>query len=156
MQRRCSSSASSQTSSSASPRTLGLGDRILNEANTRGIDASPLRYISERSEIALPHLAQSGDRINAALIDGNHGWPSVFVDFCYLNQMLGTNGLLFIDDLQLWSILQLFLLLQSQPGFELAARRRNFAVFRKTSEEAFLPGHDGQPFINTNSVPYLD
>lgn len=135
--------------------SIDLGDRILDEANARGIDTSPLDYISERSEIALPRLVQSGQRINAALIDGNHGWPSVFVDFCYLNQMLDKGGLLFIDDLQLWSILQLFLLLQSQPGFELAARLDKFAVFRKTDEEPFLPDHGFEPFIVTNSVPYM-
>jgi hypothetical protein len=129
-----------------------LRDRILHEATARGIESGPLEYISERSETALPRLARSGQGINVALIDGGHGWPTVFVDFCYLNQMLDRDSLLLLDDLQLWSVAQLFRLLQGQCDFELAARIRNFAVFRKTSDELFLPDWEGQPFIVANSV----
>jgi methyltransferase family protein len=130
-----------------------LGARILGEARKRMIDSSPLRYICERSELALPRLVESGLRVNAALIDGNHGWPAVFVDFCYLNKMLVEDGLLFIDDTQLYSVNQLFLLLSEQPGFELVGQARKLAIFRKTTAADFLPDHNKQPYIVARETP---
>src|SRR5262245_41458334 len=86
-----------------------LRQRILDEAVNRGIVTSPLRFLVERSEVALPSLALAGESVDIAFIDGNHGWPAVFVDFCYINMMLRRDGLLFVDDLQLHSVAQLFL-----------------------------------------------
>ena len=48
--------------------------------------------------------AGRGSRARCRFIDGNHGWPAVFIDFCYLNRMLRPGGLMFIDDVQVsWS-----------------------------------------------------
>jgi hypothetical protein len=129
-----------------------LGDRIVREADMRGIERRPLRFICERSERALPRLVEAGHSVNVALIDGNHGWPSVFVDFCYLNQMLGKGGILILDDLQLYSVLQLFLLLRHQPGFEPVARVGKLAAFRKTDDVPFLPEFHSEPFIVANTA----
>ncbi len=129
----------------------GLRTRILDEAARRGLDTSPLRFIVDRSEWALPGLAAAGERIDVALIDGNHGWPAVFVDFCYFNVMLRAGGTLFLDDVQLHSVGQLFLLLRQQPGFRFVALEGKFATFRKEGDEPFLPEWIGQPFVASNS-----
>lgn len=131
--------------------TEDLRDRIVLEAQARSIPSSPLRYIADRSEVALPTLARDAGQIDVALIDGGHGWPTVFVDFCYINMMLRRGGLLFLDDVQLHSAGQLFLLLRQQPEFEYVGLERKFAIFRKASDEPFLPEWGRQPFIVTNS-----
>ncbi|MGH9135743.1 MAG: class I SAM-dependent methyltransferase [Acidimicrobiales bacterium] len=129
-----------------------LQERIMAEADRQGIPTGPLRFICERSEIALPPLAEAGHRLDAALIDGNHGWPSVFVDFCYINRMLGKGGLLFVDDVHLYSVAQLHLLLRQQEDFELVSIDSKLATFRKVSNRPFLPDWRAEPFVFMNSV----
>src|SRR5215216_3600597 len=57
-----------------------LRDRMLAAGADRGIPTERLRFICDRSELVLPKLAEAGDRFDAALIDGSHNWPAVFVD----------------------------------------------------------------------------
>lgn len=130
-----------------------LGRRIQQEAGDRGLDVSRLRYIDDRSERALPRLAlDEGVRCQVAFIDGNHGWPSVFVDFCYLNLMLDQGGLLFIDDVQIYACSQLMLLLAAQPDYELVRQDGKMATLRKVSAAPFLPDWRGEPFIVMNTT----
>ena len=86
-----------------------------------------------------------------ALIDGNHGWPSVFVDFCYLNMMMVPDAVLFVDDVHLYSCAQLMLLLKEQPGFELVSVVSKLATFRKRTKARFLPEWTLEPFVVANT-----
>jgi predicted O-methyltransferase YrrM len=129
-----------------------LHERVLEAASERGINTGPLRFLVERSEVALPRLAAAGETIDLAFIDGNHGWPSVFVDFCYINVMLRKDGVLIVDDLQLHSVAQLFLLLRQQPGYELLSIEDKQATFRKVTDAKWLPDWREQPFIEMSSV----
>jgi predicted O-methyltransferase YrrM len=130
-----------------------LHERTRREAEARGIDHAPLRLIDDRSEAALPLLALVEQlEIDAGFIDGNHGWPAVFVDFCYLNRMLRLGGLLFVDDIQLYGVAQLVgLLRQQQPHYELVAIDGNkMATFRKGLDTPYLPDGSMEPFLATN------
>jgi hypothetical protein len=126
--------------------------RILDEADRRDIDAHTLRFVCEPSELALPRLAASGRRVDVALIDGHHGWPNVFVDFCYFNMMLGTGGTLLVDDLQLYSVGQLALQLADEPGYELRAVDDKMATFTKLTDAPGLADWRGQPFIERQTA----
>lgn len=129
-----------------------LGTRIRREAEERGLDTGDFTYVNDRSERALPRLAlQSDQRFDAALIDGNHGWPSVFVDFCYLNMMLREGGVLFIDDVQIYACGQLVDLLWDQPEYEYVRTDGKMVTYRKTTSEPFLPDWRGEPFIERNT-----
>jgi hypothetical protein len=130
-----------------------LRERIAKEIVARGLKRGDYKYMTERSEDVLPKLADTEDPfVDLALIDGGHGWPTVFVDFCYTNKMLKGGGLLLIDDLQLYSCHQLALLLQSQPGWELLAMTDKLVTFRKTNSHRYLPDFGEQPFILVNSI----
>lgn len=130
-----------------------LGTRIRQESVDRGLDLAPLRYLDDRSERALPKLAlDEGVRCQVAFIDGNHGWPSVFVDFCYLNLMLDQGGVLFIDDVHIYACSQLMLLLAAQPEYELVRQDGKMATFRKLTSGDFLPDWRGEPFIEMNTT----
>jgi predicted O-methyltransferase YrrM len=131
--------------------TEGLRDRIIAEAGNRGLDTSPLEYIAERSELVLPKLVESERRYDLCLIDGSHSWPTVFVDFCFANACLRKGGLLLLDDVQLHSVRQLFLLLAAQPEYRLVSEQWDWklAAFIKETREPFLP--QVQPFINANT-----
>jgi Methyltransferase domain len=129
-----------------------LHARVLAEAAARGISTDALRFVVDRSEWALPAMAAAGEHVDVALIDGNHGWPAVFVDFCYVNVMLRRDGILFLDDVQLHSVSQLYLLLRNQPEYERIALDGKLATFRKVSDEPFLPDWAAQPFIRASSM----
>lgn len=131
-----------------------LHERIRAEATARGIDLGPARFVVERSESALPLLALvEGVELDAAFIDGNHGWPAVFVDFCYLNRMLRVGGLLFVDDLQVFAVAQLVCLLRLQtPHFELVSIDGKMATFRKGLDLPWLPDWRLEPYIEQNTA----
>lgn len=129
-----------------------LGERITKEAAVRDIATAPLEYMNERSEIALPKLLAAGHSFDLALIDGAHGWPTVFVDFCYVNAMLRPGGTLLVDDIQLYSVRQLLLLLAGQDGFEVEKVVGKLAVVRRMGTRRFLPEWTDQPFIVANTL----
>ena len=130
-----------------------IAARIEDDARARGLDTSPLRCIQGRSELELPRLRDEGQRFDVGLIDGNHGWPSVFVDFCYINAMLNDGGVLFIDDIQLYSCDELVHLLDAQPEFERVSLVGKLATFRKRTRAAFLPDWVDQPHILEHTHP---
>jgi predicted O-methyltransferase YrrM len=131
--------------------TEELRDRIIAEAASRGLDASPLEYIGERSELVLPKLLEDARQYDVCLIDGSHGWPTVFVDFCYANACLGQGGLMLLDDVQIHSVRQLVLLLAAQPGYRRVSHVWDWklAAFVKETPESFLP--EVQPFVLWNT-----
>lgn len=136
-----------------------LHERTLAEAERRQIDTSGLRFIDDLSERALPLLALvEGHKIDVGFIDGNHGWPAVFVDFCYLNAMLRPGGLLFVDDIQIYAVAQLVgLLRMHEPHFEFVAIDSKMATFRKSSLDFipdYLPDWTLQPFIRNNTASW--
>lgn len=81
-----------------------LRDRITDFCEINGINRAPLEFFVDRSETRLPLFLAERTKLDLALIDGCHGWPSVFVDFCYLNAMLKKDGLMIVDDVQLHSV----------------------------------------------------
>jgi hypothetical protein len=68
-----------------------------------------------------------------ALIDGQHGWPMVLVDFYYVNYVVRPGGFIMLDDTQLYSVNELVKLLREQPGYEVALDMGKVVVFRKTA-----------------------
>lgn len=129
-----------------------LRDRMLAEAAARAIATDRLRFICEQSELALPRLVDEGERFDFGFIDGNHNWPGVFVDFCYINLMMRVGGALLIDDVQLYSVSQLYLLLRQQEEFEFVALDNKCATFRKVLDHPFLPNWRSQPYIEQNTA----
>jgi Methyltransferase domain len=129
-----------------------LYERIIAEADKREIGLGPLRFLCERSETALPRMAAEEDRFDVGLIDGCHNWPSVFVDFCYINMMMPAGGTLFVDDIHLYSVAQLYFLLRQQDEFEYVAVDDKLATFRKLVDRQFLPDFNAQPYITQNTI----
>jgi hypothetical protein len=121
-----------------------LGERIAHQIAELGLDGDRLQFIPERSELALPRLEGTYDVV---LIDGGHGWPTVFVDFAYGNAMLTRDGLLLIDDTQLHSVGELYRMLREQPGFRQLPMAGKLQAFVKEATNPWLPNFRGQPYI---------
>jgi predicted O-methyltransferase YrrM len=125
--------------------------RIMDEADRRGINSSSTEYLQEFSEYVLPGL--SDREIDIALIDGGHGWPAVFVDFCYANMMLRAGGVMVVDDITLFPCTQLYMLLKHQPGWLLEkCCYQKTAFFRKQTSAKLMPDFGGQPYLKLNLI----
>ena len=74
-----------------------LFDRIAAYCIQSGIDLGPLRRVVAFSETMLPAMAAEATRdkelIDFALLDGGHGWPTVFVDFCVYVRDASSGGM---------------------------------------------------------------
>jgi predicted O-methyltransferase YrrM len=56
------------------------------------------RLIGERSQLALPRLVAEGFVADAAFVDGSHIFHNVFVDLCFLRELVRPGGLVILDD----------------------------------------------------------
>lgn len=126
----------------------GLMERIKEYAHHFNLDDSVHDVHIQYSEDALPGLADCVDQyLDFALIDGGHGYPTVFVDFCYINKLLKKDGLLAIDDIQLHAVRELYNLLMKQPDYTLYRSLGKMAVFKKHTDIKFFPDFGRQPYL---------
>ena len=128
--------------------------RILEYCDNNNISTNALDLRLNRSEVEFPKIAQfalapTGDNVkfDVALLDGGHGWPTVFVDFCYANIVLKKGGLLLIDDIQLYSVKELIRLLNEQPEYECISKIQKVWIWKKTVDTVFLPQEGNEPYL---------
>ena len=133
-----------------------LMGRIKEQVHHFDLDDSNHDVYIQYSEDALPVLADTDDQyLDFALIDGGHGYPTVFVDFCYINRILKKGGLLAIDDIQLHAVRELYNLLVKQPDYTLYRSLGKMAVFKKNTDVKHFPEFGRQPYLAEKSdVPY--
>lgn len=125
-------------------------ERIRAYCTDRGIGLDRVRFAIGRSERVLPGLEPTP--LDLVLIDGGHGFPTPFVDWCYTAERLRVGGLLIVDDVHLWTGAVLRDFLAEEPGWTL---RQEFAmraaVFAKTAPSPALPEWFAQPFVRRRS-----
>jgi hypothetical protein len=129
--------------------------RMLNYCVENNIPTDPHEMHVGLSEILLPKLAElHKGRFDFALIDGDHCWPTVFVDFCYCNALVRQDGYIMIDDVQLHSCKELARFVAEEPGFSLALDLGKALVFKKLTSEMHPGGWGEQPYIARLSSAY--
>lgn len=132
-----------------------LFERISEACRRFGREPAALQAHVALSEEVLPRLAEaiegSGRPLDFALIDGGHGWPTVFVDFCYLNRVLRQDGFLMVDDIQIHAVKELARLLMEDKNFALVKKFRKTLLFRKKTAIRYLPDFGAQPYIRRRS-----
>jgi predicted O-methyltransferase YrrM len=89
-----------------------------------GIADTAIEAHTDGSQWVLPRLAAenrtSDPILDLVLIDGCHGWPTLFVDLEYTNSMLRQGGYLMIDDVNLYVEKEMARLLSEHAAFSLA------------------------------------
>lgn len=66
--------------------------------------AERITFHAERSEFCLPRLAEAGERLDFAFVDGWHAFDQIALELYYVNRMLVPGGIVVLDDLQLGSV----------------------------------------------------
>lgn len=119
----------------------------------KAVKVQPLEKFVERSETALPGLAQryiaAQGWIDLAFMDGAHGWPTVFVDFCYLSAMLRPGGMLVLDDTHLHSVKEVVRFLNADFNWRFHGQLGypKTLAFQKQSDQRWAQDFGGQPYI---------
>jgi hypothetical protein len=134
-----------------------LFDRMRAFAEKSIIDVSRWRPITMRSEICLPKLVDLQESFDLILIDGGHGWPTVFVDLCYCHMLLREGGMLIIDDNFLYSIVELVNLLREQPEYQFQGNlgvNDKTLIFKKVTSGKFFPEWAHEPYIRRRTEEY--
>jgi predicted O-methyltransferase YrrM len=75
--------------------------RIIAHCEQWGVELDRVRFHRGYSQDVLPAL--DTQNVELALIDGGHGFPIPAIDFQYIAPRLATDGLLLIDDVDLWT-----------------------------------------------------
>ncbi len=129
--------------------------RILAWCRANGLATDRLHFEIERSEDCLPRLRQDGP-LDVVLIDGAHGFPVPFLDWCYTANRLRVGGLLFIDDTQVWTGHVLKGFLSAEPEWRLAADfAPRSAVFEKVAAGPCVKNEWQQPFVVAQTLTAL-
>lgn len=122
--------------------------RVIDYCDNNGVPTDRHEMHLSPSEMVLPKIAALHEgRFNFALIDGNHGWPTVFVDFCYCNVLLGKGGFLMLDDAHLHSVKELVRFLADESKFGLALDLGKAVVFEKLTDDIIARDWGEQRYI---------
>lgn len=129
-----------------------LFGRIRGECARRGIDDTPLRPVAGLSEDCLPTLAKRAQRkkeyVDIGLLDGGHGWPTVFVDLCYVYAMMRKGGIIILDDVELYSVKEAARFMAGSPSlFRLTDDLGKLLAFEKRTGHRLIPDFGASSYI---------
>jgi hypothetical protein len=125
------------------------------------VKASPLLrpehvvWVEGPTQLTLPAY-QFRHKLQAALLDGPHGYPFPDLEYYYLYQQLETGALLIIDDIQIPTIHNLFEFLRKEEMFALDEIVDTTAFFTRTDAPTFCPIEDGWWLQGYNKTPLTE
>ena len=133
-----------------------LFSRIENYCRQIGLPLDPLKQHVNGSQWLLPDIASASrnapPRFDLALIDGNHNWPMVMVDFFYLNFMVKQGGFIMLDDVQLHSVKELARLLAfDERLFRVVGDMGKALIFRKETPDREFGDWHKQAYLESRS-----
>jgi predicted O-methyltransferase YrrM len=131
---------------------------LFHDAGWEAIEPARLAGLStlvrERSRLALPGLLAQGLVADAAFVDGSHVFHEVFVDLCFLREIVHPGGLVVLDDCEWPSVATAVRYFELNTGWSPvpvgpATRLRAFRLPDPRVEPAF---EDFRPFDLRASV----
>jgi predicted O-methyltransferase YrrM len=96
-----------------------------------------LRFIKLPSQIALPNLLNENIKIDFGLIDGNHKFDNIFIDWFYIDLLLNNNGYVLFDDTWLGSTQKTMSFIKNnrEDYQEIAVPPTNMCMFQKIGKD---------------------
>lgn len=107
-------------------------ERIRDFCASHQVSLDTVQFVVQPSQQALPAIEERG--FDCILIDGNHGFPSVFVDWYYSARLLRLGGIIIVDDLHIWTCSTLVDLLRDEPEWRLVKETSRAAIFAKLAD----------------------
>lgn len=129
-------------------------ERITGFCEERGLSLANVNFVEALSQDALPNLPK--DPLDFVLIDGDHSFPTPFVDFYFAASLLRPGGVLIVDDthIRTGDILRRFL--ASEEGrWHLERQFPTTAAFVKLTDTLIdMGGWQTQPFCAETVPPW--
>jgi Methyltransferase domain len=119
---------------------------IVDFAQKHGIGTGRFRGVVARSQDFLP----SADipPLDLVLIDGDHSFPTPFVDWFYTADRLKVGGLMIVDDIHVGTGAILVAFMEADPKWEqVVVQPDRFAIYRKRVAHVHLGDWVAQPFL---------
>jgi hypothetical protein len=128
-----------------------LFGRIQAYCRENEISTATVTFVEAMSTDVVPQL-QAGE-YDLALMDGCHGFPTVYVDFLYLARALKLGGTLVVDDLDIYTCQTVARFMQSDVAWrtEVFTGRVAFGVKLDETGSVFREWHI-QPFVKRRST----
>lgn len=122
----------------------GAGWNVVVAAGLTGVCS----LVPVRSHLALPRLVEEGFAADAAFVDGSHIFHHVFVDLCFLRELVRPGGLVVLDDCRWPSVATAVRYFEVNAGWrrepiEEETRLRAYRLPDRATEPSF---EDFQPF----------
>ena len=111
-------------------------------------------FVDGPTQITLPQHRFT-EKLQAALIDGPHGYPFPDLEYYYLYPHLETGALLILDDIHIPTVHNLFQFLRRDAMFDLNEVVQTTAFFVRTSAPTFDPFGDSWWQQKYNASPLL-
>lgn len=119
-------------------------DRIQDYCRSRQIDTSAVSFLVAKSSDVIHQSPRS--EFDLILIDGCHGFPSIFVDFYYAAKLLKVGGTLIIDDMHIYTCQLAARFMQADPGWKVEKKTSRVALGVKLSDR-IDEEWTNQPFV---------
>ena len=97
------------------------------------ISLDNVHFITNYSQNILPTLVK--EDLDFVLIDGGHGYPIPAIDWFYTAPMLKSGGVVIIDDVQLWTGLELKRFLAKEDAWKLVRNFTRSTAYKKVAQE---------------------
>lgn len=127
-----------------------IADRIIKYCRSANIDSAQVDFIIAKSCDVIHQTPEL--QYDLILIDGCHGFPSVFVDFCYAAKALKLGGTLIVDDLHIYTCDLLARFMESDPGWDMELISTRVAIGVKTADTVDREW-TAQSFVTARSKP---
>jgi hypothetical protein len=105
-----------------------IQDTIADYLKGKGASPDNIHYVLGESQQVLPAWQDTG--YDMVLLDGDHAFPTPFMDWFYLASKMKVGGLLLLDDTQLWPVKVLRDFLRVEPEWRLVAEPFRLAMFK--------------------------
>ena len=129
-------------------------------SNTRShalLNSGSVTFVEGPTQKTLP-VHQFTQALQAALIDGPHGYPFPELEYYYIYPHLEPGALLIVDDINVRTIQNLFRFLRADKMFRLEQVVNATAFFRRTDAPTFNPFGDGwweQGYNRLPATPFM-
>jgi SAM-dependent methyltransferase len=128
-----------------------LVDRILTYCQSRAMDHTRIDFIIAKSRDVVHQLTPGA--YDFALIDGAHGFPTAYVDFCYLTVALRKHGILLVDDMHIHTCRSIAEFMESDASWRVEMLTSRFALGVKMDDTGGIDGEwVYQPFVFDRSA----
>ena len=127
----------------------GANGSITNVLQSPLLNRQSVEFIEGPTQVTLPayHWKHS---LQAALIDGPHGYPFPDLEYYYIYPLLEPGAMLILDDINIPTVYNMFRFIEADEMFLLIEVVGETAFFKRTSAPAFDPCGDGWWLQNYN------